>query len=193
LDHFRNRLAASHGSFADVWDTIKPEIVPIVQPPQKKLIHKTLQIIETGERGSTEEVGVKNLWNFNLPDGSLILEIKEGQIASEQRSEGNSTSHLTPTDFEGFKFDYRRSERRVKATSSQLVEQTVSATEIYRQSDVITDPWTSNSTDSAALGPHNNLGAYAYNFTTAGQSQMDYSMPSSTAGVDSISAFLIGN
>jgi hypothetical protein len=45
----------------------------------------------SSDRGSTDEVGFKNLWNFNLPDasyGSLILEIKDGQVASEQRSEG---------------------------------------------------------------------------------------------------------
>ena len=94
LDHFRNRLAASRSSFSDVWETVKPEVLPIVQPPQKKLIDNVLQIIEmaaSGERGSTDEVGFKNLWNFNLPDanfGSLILDVKDGQVASEQRSEG---------------------------------------------------------------------------------------------------------
>jgi hypothetical protein len=43
------------------------------------------------ERSVTDEVGFKNLWNFNLPDanfGSLILELKDGQVSSEQRSEG---------------------------------------------------------------------------------------------------------
>jgi hypothetical protein len=96
LDHFRNRLAASRTSFSDVWETVKPEVLPIVQAPQKKLIDNVLQIIEmavSGERGSADEVGFKNLWNFNLPDanfGSLILEIKDGQVASEQRSEGTS-------------------------------------------------------------------------------------------------------
>ena len=117
MDHFRNRLTASRSSFSDVWDTVKPEVLPIVQHPQKKLIDNVLQIIEmaaTGERGVSDEVGFKNLWNFNLPDanfGSLILEIKDGQVASEQRSEG-------------FNFDYRRAERRVKpVVASQAVEQ----------------------------------------------------------------------
>ena len=67
-----------------------------MQPPQKKLIDNVLQIIEmaaSGERGVTDEVGFKNLWNFNLPDanfGHLVLEIANGQVASEQRSEGKS-------------------------------------------------------------------------------------------------------
>ena len=96
LDHFRNRLTASRSAFSDVWDTVKPEVLPIVQPPQKKLIDNVLQIIEmasNNERGITDEVGFKNLWNFNLPDanfGSLVLEIKDGQVSSEQRSEGTS-------------------------------------------------------------------------------------------------------
>ena len=45
----------------------------------------------SGERVATDEVGFKNLWNRNLPDanfGSLILEVKDGQVSSEQRSEG---------------------------------------------------------------------------------------------------------
>lgn len=125
MDHFRNRLAASRTSFSDVWDTVKPEVLPIVQPPQKKLIDNVLQIIEmaqTGERGVTDEVGFKNLWNFNLPDanfGSLILEVKDGQVASEQRSEGIS-HHIANA---GFNFDYRRAERRVKPATSYPIEQ----------------------------------------------------------------------
>jgi len=65
-----------------------------VQPPQKKLIDNVLQIIEMAsqtDKPVTDEVGFKNLWNFNLPDanfGSLILEVKDGQVSSEQRSEG---------------------------------------------------------------------------------------------------------
>jgi len=103
LDHFKNRLAASRNCFSDVWDTVKAEVLPIVQSPQKKLIDNVLQIIEMasqGDRGSTDEVGFKNLWNFNLPDanyGSLILEIRDGQVASEQRSEGSTRSHPTIT------------------------------------------------------------------------------------------------
>jgi hypothetical protein len=127
LDHFRNRLAASRTSFSDVWETVKPEVLPIVQAPQKKLIDNVLQIIEmatSGERGSTDEVGFKNLWNFNLPDatfGSLILDIKDGQVASEQRSEGTPKDNVF--NFVGFNFDYRRAERRVKPVTSQPVEQ----------------------------------------------------------------------
>lgn len=74
-----------------------------MQTPQKKLIDNVLQIIEmatANERSVTDEVGFKNLWNFNLPDanfGNLILEIKDGQVSSEQRSEGtpSSTEFLT--------------------------------------------------------------------------------------------------
>ena len=44
--NFRNRLTASRTSFSDVWETVKPEVLPIVQPPQKKLIDNVLQIIE---------------------------------------------------------------------------------------------------------------------------------------------------
>jgi Protein of unknown function (DUF2433) len=128
-DHFRNRLAASRTSFSDVWETVKPEVLPIVQLPQKKLIDNVLQIIEmaaSGERSSVDEVGFKNLWNFNLPDanfGTLILEIKDGQVASEQRSEGNSSTWSVLMT--GFNFDYRRAERRVKPVASQPVEQNV--------------------------------------------------------------------
>jgi hypothetical protein len=94
LDHFRNRLTAARSAFSDVWDTVKPEVLPIVQPGQKKHIDNVLQIIEmasSNEPGVTAEVGFKNIWNFNLPDvnfGSLVLDVKDGQVSSEQRSEG---------------------------------------------------------------------------------------------------------
>jgi Protein of unknown function (DUF2433) len=100
-DHFRNRLAASRSSFLDVWETVKSEVLPIVQPSQKKLIDNVLQIIEmagSGERPSADEVGFKNLWNFNLPDanfGTLVLEIKDGQVSSEQRSEGTRCTYAS--------------------------------------------------------------------------------------------------
>lgn len=38
-----------------------------------------------------EETSWKNCWNWNLPDasyGSMILDIKEGRIGSELKSEG---------------------------------------------------------------------------------------------------------
>jgi hypothetical protein len=44
-----------------------------------------------GSGTATEEPAWKNSWNWNLPDaayGSLILDIKEGRIGAEMRSQG---------------------------------------------------------------------------------------------------------
>src|SRR5947207_14842143 len=93
LDRFRNRFAVSCTSLFDAWESVKFEVLLIVQTQEKKFIHNVLWIIEmaiSGGRGSMNGIGFKNLWNFNLSDvnfGSLFLDIKDGQIASEQRSE----------------------------------------------------------------------------------------------------------
>lgn len=45
-----------------------------------------------GGGAPTEEPAWKNSWNWNLPDaafGSLILDIKEGRIGAEMRSQGD--------------------------------------------------------------------------------------------------------
>ena len=114
MDHFYNHVTASRTSFSDVWETGKPEVCPIVEAPQKKLLDDILQILEmytSEECDSMDEVRFKNLWNINLPNASfrsLILDIKDGQVASEQRSEGNPPSMTMLTT--GFNFDYRHTD-----------------------------------------------------------------------------------
>ncbi|KAK9364077.1 hypothetical protein V1504DRAFT_443498 [Lipomyces starkeyi] len=111
-DYFRGKLAGARAQFMDVWDIVKGEVQPVIanNPTQKQLIENALNMIEKMptsaqavseremEREETANVGFRNMWHFNLTDvsyGSLVLDVKDGKIGIETKSEG-------------FNFKYRR-------------------------------------------------------------------------------------
>ncbi|KAK9239109.1 hypothetical protein V1525DRAFT_399176 [Lipomyces kononenkoae] len=111
-DYFRGKLAGARAQFMDVWDIVKGEVQPVIanNPTQKQLIENALTMIEKMptsaqagseremEREETANIGFRNMWHFNLTDvsyGSLVLDVKDGKIGIETKSEG-------------FNFKYRR-------------------------------------------------------------------------------------
>ncbi|KAK9486798.1 hypothetical protein V1527DRAFT_462645 [Lipomyces starkeyi] len=111
-DYFRGKLAGARAQFMDVWDIVKGEVQPVIanNPTQKQLIENALNMIEKMptsaqavseremEREETANIGFRNMWHFNLTDvsyGSLVLDVKDGKIGIETKSEG-------------FNFKYRR-------------------------------------------------------------------------------------
>ncbi|KAK9369512.1 hypothetical protein V1509DRAFT_638646 [Lipomyces kononenkoae] len=111
-DYFRGKLAGARAQFMDVWDIVKGEVQPVIanNPTQKQLIENALSMIEKMptsaqavseremEREETANIGFRNMWHFNLTDvsyGSLVLDVKDGKIGIETKSEG-------------FNFKYRR-------------------------------------------------------------------------------------
>ncbi|KAJ8099256.1 hypothetical protein POJ06DRAFT_131616 [Lipomyces tetrasporus] len=123
-DYFRGKLAGARAQFMDVWDIVKGEVQPVIanNQTQKQLIENALTMIEkmpTSAQASSERemereesanVGFRNMWHFNLTDvsyGSLVLDVKDGKISTETKSEGfnfkyrrpgtNSTNVAVPT------------------------------------------------------------------------------------------------
>lgn len=120
--HFSHKLAASRASFMSIYDVVKPDLSNLLTGPQTQLLTSVLSMVELMPKDNTEvgniESSFKNTWNFNLPDaqfGSLVLDIKEGRISEEMRSQG-------------FNFGYRRG-----ADNNREKQRTVSQAQVPPQ------------------------------------------------------------
>ncbi|QRV87206.1 hypothetical protein RhiJN_15224 [Ceratobasidium sp. AG-Ba] len=101
-DGFRTKLLKGKESFDRVWENVKAQVEAVIDDRQRTLLENALGIIEripppapTGPNptGSIpgEEPAWKNCWNWNLCDatcGSLVLDVKDGRISAELKSQG---------------------------------------------------------------------------------------------------------
>jgi predicted phosphodiesterase len=107
FDGFRQKLVTGKDGFDKVWESVKEQVDAVIDENQKVLLDKALSVVarlppsnQAGSGGLTpgEEPAWKNCWNWNLCDaayGSLVLDVREGRISSELKSQG-------------FNFAYRR-------------------------------------------------------------------------------------
>ncbi|KAG9120593.1 hypothetical protein FRC07_003858 [Ceratobasidium sp. 392] len=101
-DGFRTKLLEGKESFDRVWENVKTQVEAVIDDRQRTLLENALTIIErvpapapTGPDPTGaipgEEPAWKNCWNWNLCDasyGSLVLDIKDGRISAELKSQG---------------------------------------------------------------------------------------------------------
>ncbi|KAG8790627.1 hypothetical protein FRC12_011441 [Ceratobasidium sp. 428] len=101
-DGFRAKLLKGKESFDRVWENVKAQVEAVIDDRQRTLLENALTIIErvpppapTGPNPTGaipgEEPAWKNCWNWNLCDasyGSLVLDIKDGRISAELKSQG---------------------------------------------------------------------------------------------------------
>ncbi|BGP23747.1 ser/Thr protein phosphatase family protein [Rhodotorula toruloides] len=117
-DAFRGKLEASQKSFKEIWDNVKGQVESVVDDNQRSLLQNALAVVNRiptsnppGSGGAAiEETAWKNCWHWNLPDaayGSLVLDIREGRIGSEMKSQG-------------FNFAYRQNTPRPAAAASPV-------------------------------------------------------------------------
>lgn len=127
-DGFRNKLRNGKDNFYRVWDSVKSQVDAVIDDHQRVFLDKALSVVDRvplalghptpgGGFPGTEETAWKNCWNWNLCDaayGSLLLDIKEGRVSAELKSQGvlldprcPSLVHSSP--FLGFNYAYRRS------------------------------------------------------------------------------------
>ncbi|KNZ44715.1 hypothetical protein VP01_88g7 [Puccinia sorghi] len=95
---FRSKLLHAKVTFNEIWDTVKNQVDAVIDDQQRQLLSNALAVANRvpappppGSAAATEEPAWKNSWNWNLPDaayGSLILDIKEGRVGAEMRSQG---------------------------------------------------------------------------------------------------------
>ncbi|KAF8161781.1 hypothetical protein K438DRAFT_2025711 [Mycena galopus ATCC 62051] len=106
FDGFRQKLAAGKEGFDKVWESVKSQVDAVIDEHQRVLLDKALSVVERLPTGATgEDPAWKNCWNWNLCDaayGSLILDVKEGRISAELKSQGfnyayRRTATVAPT------------------------------------------------------------------------------------------------
>ncbi|KIM42938.1 hypothetical protein M413DRAFT_18543 [Hebeloma cylindrosporum] len=120
FEGFRHKLALGKDSFDKVWESVKIQVDAVIDDNQRVLLDKALSVIERlpptqpssgpGATATGEEPAWKNCWNWNLCDaayGSLVLDVKEGRVSAEMKSQG-------------FNYAYRRT-ATVSATPSSSV------------------------------------------------------------------------
>ena len=127
-DGFRSKLRNGKDTFDRVWESVKAQVDAVIDDHQRVLLNKALSVVErvppplghpAPGRGppGTEESAWKNCWNWNLCDaayGSLVLDIKEGRVSAELKSQGVSLDPqccplIHSSHFQGFNYAYRRS------------------------------------------------------------------------------------
>jgi len=109
FEGFRHKIVSGKAGFDKIWENVKPQVEAVVDENQRILLGNALSVIERvptqqqnigpGANATGEEPAWKNCWNWNLCDaayGSLVLEVKEGRISAELKSQG-------------FNYAYRRS------------------------------------------------------------------------------------
>ncbi|KAG0056575.1 hypothetical protein BGZ83_004357 [Gryganskiella cystojenkinii] len=109
---YRNKLLNSQKSFMDMWEGIKSHVESNISDEQRILLENCLAVVNrlpavNSVPNDKDEAAFKNTWNFNLPDaasGLLILDINQGKIATETRSQG-------------FNFSYRRNNVSLRSGS----------------------------------------------------------------------------
>ncbi|KAF5321479.1 hypothetical protein D9619_001120 [Psilocybe cf. subviscida] len=109
FDGFRQKLTQGKEAFDKVWESVKSQVDAVIDDNQRVLLDKALSVVERippsqnatgpGPAPNGEEPAWKNCWNWNLCDaayGSLVLDVKEGRVSAELKSQG-------------FNYAYRRS------------------------------------------------------------------------------------
>lgn len=122
LEGFRHKLIVGKDAFDKVWENVRPQVDAVIEyvvcysslyqthsrvtrsENQRILLDKALAVIERipsptqpSVPGATsgEESAWKNCWNWNLCDaanGSLVLDIRNGRVSAELKSQGTSWS-----------------------------------------------------------------------------------------------------
>jgi hypothetical protein len=112
FEGFRHKLAMGKDAWDRVWESVKNQVDLVIDENQRHLLEKALSVVERfpapqpstgpGATATGEEPAWKNCWNWNLCDaayGSLILDIKDGRVSSELKSQGNVLRKIYPLLF----------------------------------------------------------------------------------------------
>ncbi|KAK0206028.1 hypothetical protein DFS33DRAFT_1311797 [Desarmillaria ectypa] len=93
FEAFRHKLISGKEQFDKVWESVKTQVDAVIDDNQRVLLDKALSVVEKIPLPlqNTEEAAWKNCWNWNLCDaayGALILDIKDGRVSAELKSQG---------------------------------------------------------------------------------------------------------
>lgn len=104
FEGFRHKLAIGKEGWDRVWESVKNQVDLVIDENQRILLEKALSVVERipgpqpsvgpGATATGEEPAWKNCWNWNLCDaayGSLVLDVKDGRVSSELKSQGTAS------------------------------------------------------------------------------------------------------
>ncbi|CAG8453754.1 11335_t:CDS:10 [Gigaspora rosea] len=100
---FRVKLENSRKSFYTMWESVKAQVESYIDEQQKVLLNNAFAVVDRVPLPGKEEPAFRTMWNFNLPDaafGWVLLDIKEGRISAETKSQG-------------FNFAYRKNNTQI--------------------------------------------------------------------------------
>ncbi|OSX60610.1 hypothetical protein POSPLADRAFT_1171705 [Postia placenta MAD-698-R-SB12] len=116
FEGLRHKMQIGKEGFDKVWESVKVQVNAVIDEHQRVLLDKALSVVEripapTNQPGPNgqfpqEEPAWKNCWNWNLCDaayGSLVLDIKDGRVSAELKSQGFNYAYrrtATPTTAE---------------------------------------------------------------------------------------------
>lgn len=102
FDGFRHKIVTGKEGFDKIWESVKPQVEAVIDENQRIFLEKALSVVEkvpppqthlgAGGTATGEEPAWKNCWNWNLCDaayGSLVLDVKEGRVSAEIKSQGD--------------------------------------------------------------------------------------------------------
>ncbi|KAI0772548.1 hypothetical protein BD413DRAFT_612688 [Trametes elegans] len=96
FEGLRHKLVVGKEAFDKVWESVKTQVDAVIDEHQRVLLDKALHAF-------VEESAWKNCWNWNLCDaayGSLVLDIKDGRVSAELKSQGFNYAYrrtITPS------------------------------------------------------------------------------------------------
>jgi hypothetical protein len=88
---FTSKLQKGREAFDRVWESVQGQVYDVIDEHQRILLDKALAVVERTTAVAAEETAWKNCWNWNLCDaayGSLVLDVKEGRVSAELKSQG---------------------------------------------------------------------------------------------------------
>lgn len=105
-DAYRAKLLAGKDSFMKIWESVKSQVETAMDENQKVLLEKALMVSDripalAVAGPNAEEPAWKNTWNWNLCDasfGHLVLDIREGRISAELKSQGRYNDVIDVTE-----------------------------------------------------------------------------------------------
>lgn len=116
FEGFRRKLLIGKEGFEKVWESVKAQVDNVIDENQRVLLDKALSVIDRippppnqpqpNGHIPGEEPAWKNCWNWNLCDaayGSLILDIRDGRVSAELKSQGFNYAYrktVTPSTIE---------------------------------------------------------------------------------------------
>lgn len=194
FEGFRHKMVLGKEAFDKIWESVKSQVDAVIDEHQRVLLDKALSVVERlppiqpssgpGAAATGEEPAWKNCWNWNLCDaayGSLVLDIKEGRISAELKSQGMhsyllfklitlSLTHISP----GFNYAYRRTATVAPTPNSTTVALPTTAPQ-HSAPGTLSQPPTKGSTPAPA--PDRAVPAHFSNSNNASTTQSYSSTP----------------